>query len=81
MEEKDSLSEIHFALLDLEHVGFDRFLHNEADSLYGHRLPETVDTIDGLVLEREAMSAMSEPGKDQREKLTSTAGFQKGSMR
>lgn len=49
-ELKNLLSEVHFATLDFEHVGFDRFLHDESNSLNRHRLTETIDTIDSLVL-------------------------------
>lgn len=44
------LSKVHFASLDLEHVGFDRLFHDEADSLHGHRLPKTIDPVNRLIL-------------------------------
>ena len=44
------LSEIHLSPLNFEHVGFDRFLHDETNRLNRHRLTETIDTIDSLIL-------------------------------
>ena len=39
------LGQICLALLDLEHVLFDRLLDNEADRLHGHRLPESMASV------------------------------------